>query len=80
MPSFEVNGLLPTKTPNGLEKALEANTYVWCHPLSELRPNLWRFEEFVRDNAWKWVGCESQSNKDYAEVDKRRAMQGIIVR
>jgi len=84
---FEVNGLVPAKAPpvpapNELEKALEVNTYVWCRPLSKLRPNLWAFNEFVRDNAWKWIGSESEGNREYtyAEVDKRRAMNGTIVR
>ncbi|KAF8839631.1 hypothetical protein BDN67DRAFT_743486 [Paxillus ammoniavirescens] len=80
-----VHPLMPANVPpvpatNELEKALEVNTYVWCRPLSELRPNLWAFNEFVRDNAWKWVGSGSEGNRDYAEVDKRRAMSGAIVR
>ncbi|KAF9223653.1 hypothetical protein BS17DRAFT_781006 [Gyrodon lividus] len=82
---IEGNALVPTKslpvpTSSGMEKPLEVNTYVWCRPLFQLRPNLWTFEEFVKDSAWKWIGSGSEGNRDYAEVDKRRAMEGIIVR
>ncbi|KIK28975.1 hypothetical protein PISMIDRAFT_673288 [Pisolithus microcarpus 441] len=63
-----------------LERSMEVQTYVWCKPISELRPDPWTFEDFVRQNAWKWVGAGSEGNTDYAEVDRRRAMEGIIVR
>lgn len=62
------------------ERSMEVQTYVWCKPISELRPDPWTFEDFVRQNAWKWVGAGSEGNTDYAEVDRRRAMEGIIVR
>ncbi|KAN0093176.1 hypothetical protein V8E55_003960 [Tylopilus felleus] len=65
---------------NELETTLEVNTYVWCRPLSQLQPKLWTFEEFVKENAWKWVGPASSGNEDYAEVDRRRSMEGTIVR
>ena len=41
---------------------------------------MWEYEQFVRDNAWKWVGNGAADNKDYLEVDKRREMGGVIVR
>ncbi|KAF9243516.1 hypothetical protein BU15DRAFT_86460 [Melanogaster broomeanus] len=82
-PPIEVNGLVlakppPVPTSSELEKPLEVDTYVWCQPLSQLRPTLWTFEEFIKDSAWKWLGSGSEGNKDYAEVDRRRAMEGII--
>ncbi|KIJ57819.1 hypothetical protein HYDPIDRAFT_103800 [Hydnomerulius pinastri MD-312] len=85
MPPVDANALFPAKpppvsTPSELQKPLEANTYVWCRPLSELRADLWTFEEFVKQSAWKWIGSGSEGNRDYAEVDRRRAMEGIIVR
>ena len=45
----------PIPPPNGLLSPLEVNTYVWCSYLSELHPTLWSFEEFVKENAWKWI-------------------------
>lgn len=69
----------PVPPPNELTSPLEVNTYVWSRPLSELQPKLWTFEEFVKESAWKWVGRASESNKDYTEVDRRRAMDGTIV-
>lgn len=54
-----------------MQQPIEANTYIWCMPLSQLRPDRWSFEEFVQHDAWKW------ENKG---IDRRRAMEGIIVR
>lgn len=61
---------------------VQAQTYIWAQPLDQLSPNVWEFSEFVRTNAWKWVGTGDavQENKDYLEVDKRRDMAGVIVR
>jgi len=84
IPPSEVKSLAPT-TPStistlaGLASPVEADTYVWCLPSSELEAKLWTFEEFVKYNAWKWVGSGSAENKDYDEVDRRRAMEGAIV-
>jgi len=41
---------------------------------------LWSFEDFVQNNAWKWVGVGAADNEDFREVDRRRAMGGFIVR
>lgn len=60
--------------------AIEANTYIWIQPLTELSPEIWDFAEFVRDNAWKWVGVGATDNEYYTEVDHRREMDGNIVR
>ncbi|GJE88663.1 gamma-glutamylcyclotransferase [Phanerochaete sordida] len=62
--------------------ALQANTYLWIQPISELKPDIWDYAEFVRDNAWKWVGASpaAQENEYYLEVDRRREMDGQIVR
>ncbi|KAG2070743.1 hypothetical protein BDR04DRAFT_1076330 [Suillus decipiens] len=80
---IEVKSLVPA-TPLSismlpeLANPVEAATYVWCSPSSELRAQPWAFEEFVKLNAWKWIGAGSTDNKDYNEVDRRRAMEGII--
>ena len=65
---------LPTTHP-----PVEAHTYIWIQPVSELTPELWDFAEFVRDNAWKWVGAGAKDNEYYTEVDHRREMDGHIV-
>ncbi|KAI0342813.1 hypothetical protein BDW22DRAFT_1357337 [Trametopsis cervina] len=59
-----------------------AHTYIWIKPLSQLEPKIWDFSEFVKTNAWKWVGDseEVEKNEYYGEVDKRRDMGGVIVR
>jgi len=62
---------------NELKAPLQANTYVWCSPLSALQPQLWTFEEFVEENAWKWIGPASRDNQDYTEVDRRRIMNTV---
>lgn len=50
--------------------------------MSQLEPKIWDFSEFVKTNAWKWVGDseEVEKNEYYGEVDKRRDMGGVIVR
>jgi hypothetical protein len=63
-----------------LAPAVRADTYVWAQPTSELRPEIWSYETFVRENAWKWVGDGAADNEDYMEVEERRAMNGTIVR
>ncbi|EGN98607.1 hypothetical protein SERLA73DRAFT_181151 [Serpula lacrymans var. lacrymans S7.3] len=68
----------PVPDPADLAEPIKAATYVWCKPLSELRAQLWSFEEFVKYNAWKWVGKGAESNKDYVEIDRRLQMEGII--
>jgi hypothetical protein len=82
MPPIEAN-LVPTTPPlislDSLTSPVEADTYVWCLSPLELREKLWTFEEFVKYNSWKWVGSGSARNKDYDEVDRRRAMKGVIV-
>lgn len=45
-----------SREPASQPKATSAQTYVWSQPLSELEPNAWSFEEFVRDKLayWAW--------------------------
>lgn len=82
-PANTMGSLIPTTVASrGLEpeRRMNAHTYVWCKSTSELGPDPWTFEDFVQQNAWKWVGAGSEGNTDYAEVDRRREMEGIIVR
>ncbi|EKM58315.1 uncharacterized protein PHACADRAFT_252535 [Phanerochaete carnosa HHB-10118-sp] len=75
--SSEFVANLPSTHP-----AIEASTYIWIQPISELSPDIWDYAEFVRDNAWKWVGSSptAQENDYYLEVDRRREMDGHIER
>ncbi|KAG2149077.1 uncharacterized protein EDB93DRAFT_1143515 [Suillus bovinus] len=81
IPPIEVKSLVPTTPPPILELAdpVEVNTYVWCFPSSELRAQLWTFEEFVKLNAWKWIGSSATDNKYFDEVDRRNAMEGVYI-
>ncbi|VDC04759.1 unnamed protein product [Peniophora sp. CBMAI 1063] len=62
----------PLPKPDELAPAVQASAYVWSNPVTELKPELWSFEDFVRDNAWKWVGEGSAENSDYGKVDDAR--------
>ncbi|KAH9481407.1 AIG2-like protein C [Psilocybe cubensis] len=37
------------------ESSFEADTYIYCDE-TNLNEELWSFEDFVRNNAWKWYG------------------------
>ncbi|KAG9315189.1 hypothetical protein JVU11DRAFT_4317 [Chiua virens] len=81
---LEASGIVPKDIPpiparNELMNPVQVNTYVWRHPLSRLRPGLWTFEEFARESAWKWVGPGSRDNQYYTEIDRRQAMDGVII-
>lgn len=52
--------------------------YLWTAPLSRLTPSIWTFEQFLRESAHRWVGVGAEDNPDYAEVDRRRQMKGVI--
>lgn len=70
----------PLPERDQLEPSVECQTYIWTRPLNTLDKELWSFEEFIRINAWKWVGSTSKDSEEYSEVEKRRQMQGEIVR
>lgn len=68
-----VSVLLPSSAS---DSAVEAETYLWTDPLSRLSSSLWSFDDFLRDSASRWIGDEGE--KEYVEVDRRRAMGGFI--
>ncbi|KAI8980118.1 hypothetical protein BD414DRAFT_493684 [Trametes punicea] len=81
-PSEEVTGLyvVPPMAPElppleTLPPPLPAQTYIYAGPLSNVSPELWSYDDFVRENAWKWVGG-GQRDEYYVEVDRRREMDG----
>ena len=55
---------------------VDAEVYLWAAPMSRLAKSLWSFADFMRDKASRWIGTEGA--EEYAEVDRRRAMAGII--
>ena len=61
---------------DSLPPPLSAQTYIYAGPLKGLSPELWSYEDFVRENAWKWVGRGAHDNEYYIEVDRRREMDG----
>jgi hypothetical protein len=48
-------------------------------PLSKLSPDVWSYETFMKQNAHKWVGPESD-REDYLVVEQRRELIGGIVK
>jgi hypothetical protein len=63
------DSLIPTDLPplpaaTELAETVPAQTYVWCRDVRGLDNELWSYEEFVRKNAWKWIGHGTQSNED----------------
>lgn len=58
---------------------IDAAIYIWSAPTHHLIPELWSYDVFMRDNAWKWVGS-AEAKEEYAEVDRRRQMNGTIER
>ena len=61
--------LPPLATVNELAEPIEAQTYVWCSEDNWLEKEPWSFDEFVRKNAWKWIGERARENEDDADVD-----------
>ena len=77
--------LIPAALPalpsaDKLAQPIPAQTYVWCSKDSYLKKELWSFDEFVRNNAYKWIGREAESSKEYEEVDEvKERLNGEIV-
>jgi len=66
-------------SPSTLPPPILAHTYIWCESLTRLIPSLWSFDDFVKNNAWKWAGVHAD-NREYMEVDRRREVGGYILR
>ncbi|KAJ8521925.1 hypothetical protein ONZ45_g1429 [Pleurotus djamor] len=52
-----------------LSPSVAVQTYVYGDP-KELEAELWSFDSFVKNNAWKWTG-EQDDHDLYTDVDKR---------
>ncbi|KAH8118220.1 hypothetical protein DFH11DRAFT_1503906 [Phellopilus nigrolimitatus] len=73
------NTSAPLPAPEDLSARVEADVYIWIAPTTLLVPELWSYEVFIRDSEYKWVG-PSEDRESYAEVDRRREMNGVIKR
>jgi hypothetical protein len=74
---FKAESLIPAVLPplpstSDLAAAVEVETYVYG-ALSDLKAELWSFDDFVKNNAWKWFGSEERRDV-YSEVDRRRGI------
>ncbi|EMD33338.1 hypothetical protein CERSUDRAFT_76586 [Gelatoporia subvermispora B] len=46
----------PPLPPLGeLPSPIEAQTYIWAGKMRDIRPDLWEYSDFVRNNAAKWI-------------------------
>jgi hypothetical protein len=71
--------LPPLPSADELAQPIPAQTYVWCLKDSYLDKELWSFDEFVKNNAYKWIGPEADSSGEYEEVDVvKERMSGEI--
>lgn len=68
----ELDSAAPTLVPT--------DVYIWTDPLTKLEPLLWSYEAFLRDKSHMWIGNGEQADAEYLEVDRRRQMDGKIVR
>jgi len=62
----------PLASASEMLPLVAAETYTYRDE-QDLSDELWSYEEFVRQNAWKWYGAAADDNEDITEVDRRRA-------
>ncbi|OJT03347.1 hypothetical protein TRAPUB_6016 [Trametes pubescens] len=65
---------------DALGPSVPAHTYIHAGALRELSPELWSYADFVRESAWKWVGESPVNEEYYAEVDRRKDLDGQTLR
>ena len=63
--------LPPLPSADELAQPIPAQTYVWCAKDSYLEKELWSFDNFVKNNAYRWIGPE-ESSEEYEEVDEAK--------
>ncbi|KAF8806978.1 hypothetical protein BYT27DRAFT_7140509 [Phlegmacium glaucopus] len=61
----------PLPSPSQLINTIGVETYVY-EDENNLMAELWSFDDFVKNNAWKWYGSAADDNPDITEVDRRR--------
>ncbi|GAA6061312.1 hypothetical protein JCM10212_005426 [Sporobolomyces blumeae] len=62
-------------TLDGSSPFVDVESYFWTSPLSRLSVETWTLSEFLKVAAHRWVGAAG--DKEYEEVDRRRAMGGF---
>jgi len=50
---------------------IKAETYVYGDDVNNLMPELWSFEDFVKNNAKKWHGLGAGEGSGFTEADRR---------
>jgi hypothetical protein len=45
----------PDRNIDEQTQPMEAQTYVWCLEDSKLEKELWSFDEYLRNNGWRWI-------------------------
>jgi hypothetical protein len=64
-------------TRDQLGATVEAETYVWISPQSDLEDKEWDFEVFVREKMWAWIGDSGEERSDYkGEFNVRPSIRG----
>jgi len=53
-----------------VEAVVEAETYVWTDPQSDLEEDEWDFDEFKREKMWAWVGQPRPGATNGVKVDE----------
>lgn len=77
----ETASIAPLNAPSlppvdALASPLLAQAYIYTDSLNNLSPELWSYDDFVHDNAWKWVGSSAREDNYVFEVDRRNDMGG----
>ena len=60
----------PLPSPSNMTNIIGAETYVYDE-VENLKPELWSFEDFVKNNAKKWYGSGGSAASSYTEADRR---------
>jgi len=69
----------PLPTKDNLAPAIQAETYIHGDP-SKLVNDLWSYEDFVQQNAWKWIGIRQENEEDFVSVVEQRNAAGTKAR
>jgi hypothetical protein len=60
----------PLPSPSEMTNTIGAETYVY-EDENNLMPELWSFDDFVKNNAWKWYGLTAEGGPGITEADRR---------
>ncbi|KIK63040.1 hypothetical protein GYMLUDRAFT_72273 [Collybiopsis luxurians FD-317 M1] len=63
----------PVPPTSEMPLPIAAQTYIF-NDAGDLSAELWSFDDFVKNNAWKWYGAAADENQEITEVDRRRAV------